>query len=130
MNEIDKAAREYASLNKQYSPVNPTRQTVMDEQIKAFKAGHNHALSMASDDFDKMICSEWQKTLTEHDLLQVKGIWSLAKLSCAKELAEKDKEIERLKGMIMKMADYIHDEDEEGSLCDEAYELINNGGQG
>ena len=49
MNEIEKAAREYASVNKQYSPVNPTRQTVMDEQIKAFKAGHDFALSMASD---------------------------------------------------------------------------------
>ncbi len=32
--------------------------------------------------------------------------------------------LEKLEKMIMKMASYIHDEDEEGSLCDEAYKLI------
>jgi hypothetical protein len=33
--------------------------------------------------------------------------------------------VKELEKMVMKMASYIHDEDEEGSLCDEAYALLN-----
>jgi hypothetical protein len=40
MNQNDKdAALKYTSENKAYSPVIPTRQTVMDEQSQAFLAG-------------------------------------------------------------------------------------------
>jgi hypothetical protein len=55
---------------------------------KAWQACAEWILSQANEkEFDLAICSEWQGTLTEYELSQVKNVWMIARLSSAKEIA-------------------------------------------
>ncbi|MFO0451275.1 MAG: hypothetical protein ACK52I_21910 [Pseudomonadota bacterium] len=54
---------------------------------QAWQACADWMLSQGEKEFDLAICSEWQGTLTEYELSQVKNVWMIARLSSAKEIA-------------------------------------------
>jgi hypothetical protein len=54
---------------------------------QAWQACAEWMLSQVEKEFDLAICSEWQGTLTEYELSQVKNVWMIARLSSAKEIA-------------------------------------------
>jgi phage-related protein len=54
---------------------------------QAWQACAEWMLSRGEKEFDLVICSEWQGTLTEYELSQVKNVWMIARLSSAKEIA-------------------------------------------
>ncbi len=119
---------------------------IKDSFSAGFDAGQAQMLEQAAEGFSVdahvtylyRMFKEWNKrNFSEDDVTwcEVKGeiekIHLASRLSAEKIIREKDEEIKKLQEqnrkmekMIMKMANYIHDEDEEGSLCDEAYALI------
>lgn len=102
MNEIEKAAEMYIEkcIGTSFDGEFEKYKTFHTERLEAFKAGHAFALSMATDSFE-----EWAKNSDYSDNFEkhsgFKGVclvtWQAARLSCAKELAEKNREIEELK---------------------------------
>lgn len=64
---------------------NYTRDSYMAEV--GWQACAEWMLSQGEKEFDLAICSEWQGTLTEYELSQVKNVWMIARLSSAKEIA-------------------------------------------
>jgi hypothetical protein len=59
----------------------------LDIAERAWQACADWMLSQGEKEFDLAICSEWQGTLTEYELSQVKNVWMIARLSSAKEIA-------------------------------------------
>lgn len=89
MNEIEKAARDYCKewLEAVYHP---------NDLTVFFKAGYDFALSMASDGFGAL----WEADYINDENYGMEAqlaFYKAIKLSCAKELSEKDKEVERLR---------------------------------
>ena len=88
MKNLEKAAREYAKNEAE----------LLDDyssHAESFKAGHQFAIDNSSEGFD-----EWLKDYKIRGIGMApynKDVWQAAKLSCAKELAEKDEEIKFLK---------------------------------
>jgi hypothetical protein len=100
MNEIEKAAREWWSeIGYMQTPTDCDLDLV--DVYNGFKAGYNHAQSMASDGFEAFIKSKLAIAPTPEDyenLVNFKEIielgWAQAKLSCAKIKNERIKELE------------------------------------
>jgi len=102
MNEIEKAAREYVDsfdCIDTYAGIN--RKSMGDISMDAFKAGYDFALSMASEGFKE----HWLKNfdLINGTMHSSRELWQAAKLSCAKELAEKDERIKHLESIVSDM---------------------------
>lgn len=104
MNEIEKAAREWLEDYGQMTDH-------INDYIDAFKAGYNHALRMSDKGFHDFWISGMipdhrgigngytspAAMAVTNRKIAASFVWNQAKLSCAKELAEKDKEIQEFK---------------------------------
>ena len=149
MNEIDKAAHDHAIIMRGEDRSDVSDNVNFELMKQAFRAGHSYALSMASDSIRKYLnnflpeVGSIDETMSRIELEKaILPHWTAAKLSCAKELDEKDKEIERLRDTMKRVrerlrsksvsirAKAIMDKEFSKPMTDEEFrKALNNGGQ-